>query len=73
MTARDFCYWLMGCLELGGGEGGLSASQVESVREHLALVFAHDIDPKAGGPDVQKKLNEIHHGPTCNKDTVMRC
>lgn len=58
MTARDFCYWLQGKLEIDGEPKPLTASQVEVIQRHLSLVFAHDIDPKAGGPDVQKKLNE---------------
>ena len=62
MRSEHFCYWLMGCLELGGGEGGLNATQVATIKRHLSLVFAHDVDPKAGGPDVQAKLNSVHDG-----------
>lgn len=60
MTARDFCYWLQGKLEIDGEPKALTAAQVEVIQRHLNLVFAHDIDPKAGGPDVQDKLNKIH-------------
>ena len=63
MTSRDFCYWLMGCLELGGGDGGLNATQVATIKRHLSLVFAHEIDPQAGGPDVQAAFDAIHAGP----------
>ena len=63
MSTESFCYWLMGCLEMGGGDSGLSAAQVATVRRHLDMVFAHDIDPKAGGPEVQDHLDYLH-GPS---------
>ena len=62
MTARDFCYWLQGKLEIDGEPKPLTATQVEVIQRHLSLVFIHDIDPKAGGPEVQKKLNAVHDG-----------
>lgn len=72
MTARDFCYWLQGYFEvLGKAEAppdtayalkGLNPAQTECVRRHLDMVFAHEIDPAAGGPHVQAKLNAMHHG-----------
>jgi len=67
MTSRDFCYWLMGFFEISGVQQ-LGFDQTESVKQHLALVFAHEIDPSAGDAAHQKKLNDIH-----GKDAVMRC
>ena len=60
MTSRDFCYWLQGHLELTDNVG-LTQLQVEIIKKHLALVFEHDIDPKAGGPEKQAILNAIHN------------
>lgn len=67
MTSRDFCYWLQGFFELGAGAEtvpaagpALTAQQAEMIRRHLALVFVHEIDPAAGGPEHQQALNEIH-------------
>jgi hypothetical protein len=71
MTARDFCYWLQGFFEVTGGNPKLTSEQAETIQRHLSLVFAHDIDPKAGGPAVQKKLNDLHGGG--DKDVVYRC
>lgn len=71
MTARDFCYWLQGKLEIDGEPKPLTASQVEVIQRHLSLVFAHDIDPKAGDEKQQAKLNKIHHGVPV--DFVVRC
>jgi hypothetical protein len=75
MTAVNFCYWLQGLFELTPAADsppavGISPQQAEVIRRHLNTVFAHDIDPKAGGPDVQSKLNAIHHG---DSDVKLRC
>jgi len=71
MTSRDFCYWLQGFFEIGAqspfagtpNAQGLGEHQVECIRRHLALVFKHEIDPSAGPPEHQAKLDEIHNGP----------
>jgi hypothetical protein len=78
MTARDFCYWLQGFFELGG-EGTqaglpLTARQADMIRRHLSMVFAHDIDPKAGGKEMQDELNKLHAATATNpKDWIARC
>lgn len=68
MQSRDFCYWLQGYFEIVGAKHGepvpaLSADQVDMVRKHLDLVFAHEIDPAMGGPQHQSNLNAIHSKP----------
>jgi hypothetical protein len=69
MTARDFCFWLQGKLEIDAAKlgpvvgeytEGLTASQVEVIKKHLAMVFVHEIDPSMGGPEQQAKLNDLH-------------
>ena len=64
MTSRDFCYWLQGHLEIDAADepptSGLSTKQVDCIRKHLALVFVHEIDPSAGPPEHQKKLDAVH-------------
>ena len=67
MTARDFCYWLQGVFELAGPTT-LDAKQTDLVKRHLALVFQHDIDPSAGGPEQQAILQQIHDGLKANED-----
>jgi hypothetical protein len=47
MQSRDFCYWLQGFFELSDNPDRLSAEQVEMIKRHLALVFAHEIQPLA--------------------------
>jgi hypothetical protein len=57
MTSRDFCYWLQGYFELGGK---LDGSQEAAIKAHLAMVFAHEIDPSAGSPEHQDALQKLH-------------
>ncbi len=72
MTSRDFCYWLMGSLEMDDSPTpkGLSVNQVRVIRSHLNLVFLHEIDPSIdkGNPETKEVLDKVH-----GKDTVMRC
>ena len=60
MTSRDFCYWLQGYFELGGPEQAMSVDQVKIVKHHLAMVFAHEIDPAMGTPEHLATLTELH-------------
>jgi hypothetical protein len=63
MTSRDFAYWLQGYFELRPSDGPLTGEQADLIRRHLALVFAHEIDPSAGDAAHQAKLNEVHKPP----------
>lgn len=79
MSPENFCYWLQGFIEIrkASGDPGLSLNshQVQVIANHLNLVFTHAIDPKAGGPEVQKVLNDIHQTGTASSGqiTVSRC
>ncbi len=77
MTSRDFCYWLQGYLEVRvNKDAPLIPEQVKCIAQHLALVFVHEIDPSAGGPAEQAKLNEIHKptiGGTGPDGVTYRC
>lgn len=63
MKSRDFCYWLQGFFELADPET-LTLDQIQTVRNHLNMVFRYEIDPSFGGPEIQNDLNEIHSGST---------
>lgn len=84
MKASEFCYWLQGFFEIrnaginGGGVGDktIDALQVEVIERHLALVFAHDLDPQQGTPEHQAELQAIHDGKiggTSPDGLVYRC
>ncbi len=67
MTSRDFCFWLQGFFELRGEDAApITPAQTVCIQKHLALVFAHEIDPSAGGAAEQGKLNAIHNPPAAD-------
>jgi len=61
MTSRDFCYWLQGHFEISGSTN-LTEKQVEVIRNHLNMVFKHEIDPSHGDAAHQKVLSDVHKG-----------
>jgi hypothetical protein len=71
MTSRDFCYWLMGVLEVAKLET-LDKEQVKTIKHHLDMVFVHEIDPSF--PEAQQQaFNEAHTGWSSNSSGMMRC
>lgn len=84
MKSQEFCYWLQGYFELIESEldkdermPEISRNQVSCIQKHLALVFAHEIDPSYGDEAHQVKLNKIHKpgGQSSGKsgDITFRC
>lgn len=67
MKSRDFCYWLQGYFEIIQGREGsanqrpddLSGGQVKVIKDHLAMVFIHEIDPSFP-PEQQEALDGAH-------------
>ncbi len=49
MTSRDFCYWLQGYFELEimtsnhPEKTTISDKQAEAIKNHLAMVFKHEL------------------------------
>lgn len=71
MTSRDFCYWLQGLLEVGK-PSSLNQDQIDTIKNHLNLVFVHEID----SPDPKGKLQETHDGkprPVRPNNPMIRC
>lgn len=63
MKAVEFCYWLQGYFEIHGTSAPcLDTKQTETVRNHLAMVFIHDIDPSYPQGQ-QEALNQAHIDP----------
>lgn len=66
MTSENFCYWLQGFFELNGvrqsGTVQLTVEQTLCIRNHLDMVFKHEIDPSMGDAEHQAELNKIHEG-----------
>lgn len=61
MESKDFCYWLKGFLEISEAKT-ISEKQVEVIKNHLKLVFIHEIDPSLGNGEYLKKLQGVHDG-----------
>ncbi len=67
MTSRDFCYWLQGFFEIRDAndippDGALSSGQIRVLRNHLNMVFKHEIDPSHGDAAHQEELAKAHEG-----------
>lgn len=62
MTSRDFAFWLQGYFEIVGEDTSsvLTINQMKIIKNHLNLVFKHEIDPSMGDTQNQQVLNEIH-------------
>jgi len=66
MTSRDFAYWLMGFFEIANPKT-LNEEQTKIIKNHLDLVFYHEIDPSyTNDPNEQQKMNDIHNGSSFN-------
>lgn len=62
MTSRDFAYWLQGFIEIHGIAP--TEAQWTIIKNHLNLVFVHEIDPSM--PDPKGKLQAAHDGKPTN-------
>lgn len=62
MESKSFCYWLQGFFELADSKT-LNEKQVETIKNHLRLVFLYEIDPSYTKDDrLQKIFQNIHDG-----------
>lgn len=71
MQSRDFVFWLQGFFEISGWTM-LDEKQVNTIRNHLNLVFEHEIDPAMGDAEHQAKLNKVH-SPVDPSKILIRC
>lgn len=58
MKATEFCYWLQGLFELQDPLE-LNEHQTHLIKNHLNMVFVHDIDPSY--PEHQQKQLDAFH------------
>lgn len=65
MTSRDFVYWLQGYIEIQSARTApslaLTEEQVKTIKNHLALVFVHEIDPANVGLGVPAETAQAIH------------
>ena len=53
-------------------KGDMNEKQVEILKNHLAMVFVHEIDPSFGDQKKQDKLNNLHN-PSGHPNVLMKC
>ena len=59
MTSRDFAYWLQGFFEITG-TNKIDEGQAEMIKNHLNLVFKHEIDPSLNEGKTKEEVKELH-------------
>lgn len=72
MRSRDFCYWLQGFFEISEADE-LDSTKVDIIKNHLNLVFKHEIDPEMGDAGHQEELNKVHTPWGDPSKILMRC
>lgn len=72
ITSRDFAFWLQGYLEVSGVTN-IGEEQVKTIRNHLNMVFKHEIDPTFGDQEKQAALNKIHTPGRVLPGGIARC
>lgn len=74
MTSVQFCYWLQGVFEVAE-LNSLNYKQTQMIKDHLNMVFIHEIDPSY--PESQQQaLNDAHDGAEkhpFHNNPKMRC
>lgn len=74
MSSRDFAYWLQGFFEINSAKQGgyeITDAQIDVIRNHLNLVFKHEIDPSLNEGKTKEEVQElqdVHDGPLPKKD-----
>lgn len=72
MNSRDFCYWLQGYFELTGSSS-IEGEKIQIVKNHLAMVFHHEIDPSFGDKKKQEELGSLHGTYPGGAPLLARC
>ncbi len=63
MRSDQFVYWLQGFFELNRKDEALTPEQIQIIKNHLKLVFLHEIDPSySDNKIVQQIFQNIHDG-----------
>ena len=71
MNTIDFCFWLQGYFEIHGKDE-ISAKQAEIIKNHLNLVFKHEIDPLRE-EQTTTPATVLNHTHSPKNDKLVRC
>jgi hypothetical protein len=69
VTSRDLAYWLQGFIEIHGKCP--TPAQWEIIKNHVKLVFVHEIDPSMPDPTGEKQA--AHNGTPFDNNMLFRC
>jgi len=69
MTAKEFCYWLQGSIELNGSKE-FNKEQTKIIKRHLNMVFEHIAHLEEKDQPLISDM-VIKHNP--KPDELMRC
>lgn len=78
MNTIDFCFFLQGFFELTDVTE-INAEQTQKIKNHLSLVFRHEIDPlRESETDTPKEVLDEAHSPSNganhpHNDPLLRC
>lgn len=62
MKPEEFCYWLQGLMEVANPKS-LNEDQIQIIKNHLNLVFYHEIDKSYNFNEKQiEEAQKIHDG-----------
>lgn len=71
MNTIDFCYWLQGHFELSDKDT-LNEKQVLAIKNHLNLVFKHEIDPLRES-ETSTPVSTLNSAHSPSNDQLVRC
>ena len=71
MNTIDFCYWLQGHFEISESKS-LTEAQTNIIKNHLNLVFKHEIDPLRES-QTTTPINILNHAHSPNNDLTVKC
>ena len=60
MTADNFCFWLMGSLELTPSEKGLDKEQTKILKNHLNMCFVHMVKEDGTLKDEEPQVSLVN-------------
>ena len=70
MTSRDFCFWLMGSLELNGNKG-FDKNQTKMLKDHLNMCFIHMVNDDGTLKPEKPEKTKVQSG--LGYDTKVNC
>lgn len=68
MNSIDFCFWLQGAFEINDARE-FDKIQTAIIKNHLQLVFKHEIDDLRAEGGTKEELQAVHDGSETSLDS----